>query len=448
MNFELHNLMKKLIAKLLSSIGNDGIGYYLNKFQQSDPSKFAVIKISGECIENSLEQITEDLSLLQQLELYPTVIMGWGNILNKKLMQKGIEPKFSKGNRITDKNVIHNIGEAVNEIKQELYKSSLSSGLDFVDLTGKQIISAEKLDDSLGYVGKITNIDLNPIKKAFEKKVIPILFPLGYNGDQIYNINADAVASEIVELIKPSKYIAITKTGGVLDKSNNIIKKISIKDDYHKLVDEGIVSAGMLKKLNEAKKLVEILKNGNCVQIASPDKLLTELFTYKGAGTKIVLGYNTNTYESLDDINKDKLIQLIESGFGKKLLSDYFSAEKIKNVILEEDYDGAAIIQDYKGWDYIDKFVVSEKSRGNGLGSKLFSEILSNKKKLSGNTNIFWRSRHDNYLNSWYMKNIINNNGGCQIGSKWIVYWIGEPCDNIGDLIGYASNKKDTLVIK
>ncbi|MEA3514713.1 MAG: hypothetical protein U9R34_04515 [Nanoarchaeota archaeon] len=52
------------------------------------------------------------------------------------------------------------------------------------------------------------------------------------------------------------------------------------------------------------------------------------------------------------------------------------------------------------------------------------------------------------YLNNWYMKNIINNKGGCQVGSKWIVYWIGDSCDYIEDLIKYASNKKETLVIK
>ncbi len=434
--------MKKIITKLLSSIGNDGIGYYLNKFQQSDPSKFAVIKISGECIEDSLDQIIMDLSLLQQLELYPIVIFGWGSILNKKLKQEGIESKFFKGNRVTDIEVIDYIKEVVGEIKEGLYQLSGDYGVNLVDLTDKPIFSAEKLDDSLGYVGKITDIDLNPLKEVFEKKAIPILFPLGYKGDEVYNINADDAAKNLVEILKPSKYIAITKTGGVLDKHKNIIKKISIKDDYDELVNGGIVSGGMLKKLTEAKKLVEILKNGNCVQITSPQNLLTELFTYKGAGTKVMLGYHTQVYESFDKINIGKLTQLIESGFGKNLVQDYFQIEPIKKIIMEEDYDGAAILQDYKGWDYIDKFVVSEKSRGNGLGSKLFSEILLHHK------NIFWRSRHDNYLNNRYMKNIINNKGGCQAGNKWIVYWIGEPYDNIGDLIKYASNKKDTLVVK
>ncbi|MCK5025055.1 MAG: hypothetical protein KAS15_00580 [Nanoarchaeota archaeon] len=440
--------MKKSIAKLLSSIENEELEYYLNKFQHSEPSKFAVIKISGECIEDSLDQIIMDLSLLQQLELYPIVIFGWGSILNKKLKQEGIESKFCQGNRVTDIETIYYIKEVVNEIKKGLNQLSEDYSVNLIDLTDKPLFSAKKLDDSLGYVGKITDIDLSHLKETFGKKAIPILFPLGYKGDEIYNINADDAAKNLVEKLKPSKYIAITKTGGVLDKHKNIIKKISIKDDYDELVKGGIISGGMLKKLKQAKKLLEKLKKGNCVQITSPQNLLTELFTYKGTGTKVILGYNTHVYESLDKINTYKLTQLIESGFDKKLVPNYFHTEPIKKIIIEEDYDGAAIIQDYKGWDYIDKFVVSEKSRGYGLGSKLFSEIISNKKKLSGNINLFWRSRHDNYLNSWYMKNIINNKGGCQVGSKWIVYWIGDSCDYIEDLIKYASNKKETLVIK
>jgi len=436
--------MKNLLINVLSEIESKEKDYYLNKFHQPEPSKFALIKVSGGCVKNSLEQIVYDLNQLQQAELYPVVVFGWGSLLNKKLKEKGIKYNFIKGNRVTTSKTLKTIQEVIEYIKKNLFSLAEDYNLELADLTKKKIFKADQLDEKLGYVGKITDIDIDHVVKACNDKKIPFLVPLGY-GNSIYNINADNAAKSLAENIKPEKYIALTPTGGILDKNKKIIQKISIVDDYKTLVNNDIVSEGMLKKINEAKELLEELKNGYSVQITSPKKLLSELFTYEGAGTKIVLGYNTEIVYNSKKVDKESLTNLIENGFGKKLIDGYFNNEDIKAFILEEDYDGAAVIEDFNGWAYLDKFVVSKKSRNNGLGGKIFSEIMNNIGNISERSGIFWRTNTKNSLNKWYYDKIKENNGGCQVEGKWIIYWTGNPGKEKDILIDYASNKKETL---
>ncbi|MBI2129848.1 hypothetical protein HYU07_06450 [Candidatus Woesearchaeota archaeon] len=446
--------IKHVIGHLTSSIGGKEFESYLSKYQQLEPSEFAVMKVSGDCIENSLEEIIMSISVLQYLKLYPVVLFGWGEPLNKKLKEKGIESKSIEGNRVTDFETLGIIKEVVGELKGKIFSLSKEYGLNLVDLTSEHIFAAKKLSDGLGYVGEPTGVNLELVKKACESKATPLLVPLGYDGSQIYNINADTAAKALVMALKPHKCISITGIGGVLDKDQKLIEKISIIDDYQKLADEGVVSGGMLKKLNEAKSLLEKLGNKNSVQIISPllKDLWSELFSYKGSGTKIIYGYNTITCDGLNGIDKDKLKSLIESAFkGKKLIDNYFGEEPITHIVLEEDYDGTAIIEDHKGWAYMDKFAVNKNTEGNGLGSKIFSELLKLKNTgiFSEKSGLFWRCKIDNDKKEMYKKKIEENNGsGCYYSKPFIVFWIGGPKDELHDIIDYALNKEETLAAK
>lgn len=441
--------IKDLIGSLISSIGGKEFESYLGKYKHLEPSKFAVIKVSGDCVENSLEGIIMGLAALQYFGLHPAVLFGWGEPLNKKLKQECIESEFIDGNRVTDLKTLDAIKEMVSELKDKFFSLSKEYGLALADLTDEPIFAAKKLSDKLGYVGDIAGVNIGPVKNACESKATPLLAPLGYDGTQVYNINGDTATKALVMALKPHKYISMTKTGGILDKNHNLIEKISIIDDYQKLVDEGIVSGGMLKKLNEAKSLLEKIGNKNSVQIISPllKDLWSELFSYKGSGTKIICGYNTVIYDGLNGIDKNKLTQLIESVFKKKLADDYFYKEPITHIVLEEDYDGTAIIEDHNGWAYMDKFAVNKGVDGNGLGSKIFSDMLKNIKHFSGKEGLFWRAKLENPRNDMYFKKVKENNkGGHYHNEKWNVFWVGGPTDELQEIIDCALNKKETLI--
>lgn len=178
----------------------------------------------------------------------------------------------------------------VDRITDRIFRSAGSYYVDFKDLTRKEIFKAKRKSRSLGYVGSITDINTLEVSIACDIKEIPLIAPIGYDKNgQMYNINADDAAKELVLALRPMKYIAITKTGGILDKKGKLISEIKIERDYERLVHDGVVRDGMLKKLDEAKDLLERMGTGYSLQVVSPENIILELFTHKGAGTKITL---------------------------------------------------------------------------------------------------------------------------------------------------------------
>jgi acetylglutamate kinase len=430
------------LQTVLENIRPDEKQHYVNIFHREDPSRFALIKVSGQCIEASLEKTVFDLDQLRRENLFPSVLIGWGNILTKRLEEEGIETRFVNGNRYTDGQTLEVLKEVVEGIAKSFVAFGEMYGVKIHDLTSSGIISAKQLDPSLGYVGEVTGIDTMPIRMACENGGVPLLAPIGYDENgQMYNINADNVGRELILNLHPSKYVVLTPPGGVWDSNGKLLSKISIVDDYDDLVANGILTGGMLKKVDEAKQLLEELNNGYAVQLTSPMDLLTELLTYKGSGTKIVLGYHTSVHDSFQRLEQTKLEELFGKALGKKVIDHYFETEQVRSVIVEEDYDGAIVLEDQVGSTYMDKFAVTAKSREMGLGTKLFTEALD-----QSENGMFWRSSVDNPFNPWYFRRIQQFKGGCQVDGDWIVYWIGTDPEKTQDLVQYAANKEKTMV--
>lgn len=444
-------VMQALITDIAGKIGATEFKYYLDNYQNLGPQEFALIKISGECIKNNLENIVIDLSHLQNLGLSPIVVFGWGDILNANLGKKGIRTEFTEsGDRVTTPEILEEITEVVDSISESFLALSKKYALQLNDLTKEKIFYAKKLaaepnQRDAGLVGEIKSINPDLILNACHNKKIPLIAPLGFDSHGMYNLNGDTAAVALAKLIKPLKFISLTKTGGVLDFEKKLIKKISIIDDYESLVKEGIISGGMLKKVNEAKELLEFVKNGYSVQIVSPENLLAELFTYYGTGTKIILGYNVYVHQGFNGLDKQKVKDLIESSINKTLVGYYFEKTVTKKVILGEDYDGIGISLDFSGWDYLDKFMVSGKIRGNGMGNKIFSEFLKSGPEKDPQTGYFWRADPKNNHLPFYLSKIREFNGGCHFTDNWIVFWIGGNPNCIPQLIDYAVKKENTL---
>ncbi len=83
------------------------------------------------------------------------------------------------------------------------------------------------------------------------------------------------------------KLLMMTNTPGVLDKSGNLLRRLSSKT-IDELFADGTISGGMLPKISSA---LDAAKNGvNSVHILDgrvPHCLLLEILTDKGVGTMI-----------------------------------------------------------------------------------------------------------------------------------------------------------------
>jgi len=236
--------------------------------------------------------------------------------------------------------------------------------------------------------------------------------------------------------VKPYKIIFLTDTGGLLDASNNIISSVNLVTDFDHLMQQDWLHGGMKLKIRQVADILDQLPATASVSITNPLHLSKELFTHKGSGTLIRKGESLLSFDDASDIDTTKLTNLLETSFTKKLDSKYFTKTAIKKAYITQCYRAAAIITEEDGVAYLDKFVVAENAKGEGLGKTLWNKIRSE------NANLFWRCKPDNVINSFYF----NNADGCHKAAVWNIFWYGiTDFQQIKECIDYALDKPTTL---
>lgn len=146
------------------------------------------------------------------------------------------------------------------------------------------------------------------------------------------------------------------------------------------------------------KPLLEHLGPAFSMQMVRADRILEELFTKRGAGTLVSLGYEFNLMK-VDEVNQQRLIELLEKGFLRPLKSNYFAKLRSHggSVLLEKDYRGAIVIQHFGEFHYLDKVVVAPEYFGRGMGSLLLDELTEHLEKyFLRHPKLIWRAKLEN----------------------------------------------------
>ena len=113
------------------------------------------------------------------------------------------------------------------------------------------------------------------------------------NEGSIYNVNADSAASAIAGALFAESLILMTDVKGLLrnkDDEDSLIKKVYVSD-IESLAREGIISGGMIPKVNCCKEAIR--RGVNRVFITDGrvrHSLLLELLSDAGMGTMFVKG--------------------------------------------------------------------------------------------------------------------------------------------------------------
>ncbi len=179
------------------------------------------------------------------------------------------------------------------------------------------------------------------------------------------------------------------------------------------------------------RKLLEE-RPGLHVSITSPLNLLQEIFTVKGAGTLFRKGSEIRHYQGLADVDHDRLVELLETSFAKKLRSESFLANVVEAYI-EKEYRGAVLLEEHSAGLYLSKFAVGREARGEGLAMELWNAVCDN------HASLFWRSNAANPFNSWYHQRA----DGHHLDGKWQIYWRGVSSRAISDIIDYCGTRAE-----
>ena len=274
-------------AESLAKILSEALPY-IQKFS----GKIVVIKYGGSAMkENKLRQnFARDVALMRQIGIFPVLVHGGGPQIERNLKKSNIRSVFIDGLRKTDENSIKIIIKTLREVNgdiAELIKTWGAKTKTFNDIRESILICKKiKTKMDLGFVGDITKVDGDLIKKNISNGKIPVIAPIGRDRFGMhYNINADHVACKVAEKLKAEKIIMMTDVKGVLTKTGKKISEMNIKKA--KILAKTI-KGGMLPKLSSVIKSLESgVKNAHIVDGRVPHAVLVEILTDKGVGTWI-----------------------------------------------------------------------------------------------------------------------------------------------------------------
>ena len=258
--------------------------------------KVVVVKYGGNAMINEQlkQQVMEDIVLLWLIGVRIVLVHGGGPEINDLMDRLGKKPQFVNGLRVTDKETVDIVqmvlAGKVNKTLVNLLEMKGGKALGISGLDG-HLIEAKPKDPCLGYVGEITNINIDPIADLLARGYIPVISTIG--GDRegnAYNINGDTAAAHIAGALGAQRLIMMTDIAGILrdkDDPSSLITNITVQEAKG-LYKSGIVSGGMIPKVDCCIHAIEQgVKNVVIMDGRVPHSILMELLTDEGAGTWI-----------------------------------------------------------------------------------------------------------------------------------------------------------------
>ena len=268
--------------------------------------KVVVVKYGGHAMGDPelAKAFARDITLLETSGARPIVVHGGGPQIGEMLKRLDIKSEFRSGLRVTDQKTVEVVEMVLaGAINKEIVMAINAEGGKAVGLSGKDgnMVFAEKVTrtevdaDSniekvvdLGFVGEPKTVNRAVIDMVLGTGLIPVIAPVAPGTDgNTYNVNADTFAGAIAGALGATRLLFLTDVAGVLDKSGELIKELTVAE-VHRLIADGTITGGMIPKvetcIDALKRGVEgvVILNGK-----TPHAVLLELYTDHGAGTLI-----------------------------------------------------------------------------------------------------------------------------------------------------------------
>lgn len=259
--------------------------------------KIVIVKYGGNAMVNDKlkQQVMEDIVLLWLIGVKVVLVHGGGPEISDVMHRLGKQAEFVDGLRVTDKETVDIVqmvlAGKVNKSLVNLLEMKGGKAMGISGMDGR-LIEAKMRNAALGFVGSITNVNIEPVTDLLEKGYIPVVSTVGCDRDgNTYNINGDTAAACIAGALGAERLIMMTDIAGILrdrDDPATLIRELTIGDAV-KLFEQGVISGGMIPKVDccidaihrGVKKV--IIMDGRV-----PHAILMELLTDEGAGTMVL----------------------------------------------------------------------------------------------------------------------------------------------------------------
>lgn len=279
---------------------------YIRRFR----GKVVVVKVGGSIMDEpaTLASLVGDVCFMAAVGMRPIIVHGGGKGITDAMKNAGLEAQFVQGRRYTDERTLA-IAEhvLVNVINKQIQDQIAAAGHKpmglhslascaifgkklFLEVAGDNGGPMRKVD--IGFVGDVAWVNAELLKAVTESNYIPVIAPIARDqaGGKL-NVNADSVAGHVAAAVKAEKFVLVSDTHGIrTSQSADSLATHLNKAQIEQLIDEGVISSGMLPKVEATLIALEAgVAKAHIIDGRIPHSLMLEVYTDKGVGTEIVL---------------------------------------------------------------------------------------------------------------------------------------------------------------
>jgi len=268
-------------------------------YMRSYRGRVVVVKLGGESLDDPAlaAQVAEDIALLSLVGVRVAVVHGGGPQISRAMEQRGMEPRFLGGLRVTDdasmelvQQVL--IGEINSGLVRRLNGAGIGgggmSGIDAGSMTAET--QAGPAGEDLGRVGRVVAVDPDYMRSVLDGGFTPVVASIAPTADGVaLNVNADAAAAVVASALGAEKLVYVTNVEGLyrdLGDRDSLVSELKT-DDLAALAPS--LSSGMRPKAESA--LAALAAGVAKVHILDgrvEHALLLEIFTPEGIGTQVL----------------------------------------------------------------------------------------------------------------------------------------------------------------
>lgn len=223
--------------------------------------KVIILKVGGAVVEDpvALARLIQEFAAIEGAKV---LVHGGGRSATAMATRLGIETRMVDGRRITDDEMLRIVTMVYGGLVNKTIVAQLqAAGVNAMGLTGADadiIRSHIRTPRSWGWVGDVDSADGDRLATLIREGIVPVIAPLTHDGQgHILNTNADTMAQTVACALAPQFQVSLRyhfEKRGVLrnpDDPESLIPRIT-EADFGRLQAEGIVSGGMLPKLQNA----------------------------------------------------------------------------------------------------------------------------------------------------------------------------------------------------
>lgn len=298
---------------------------HIHWFRNSAPyinthrGKVFVIMFGGEAVAHpNFSGLIHDFALLHSLGIKLVLVYGARPQVNDALQNAGIRPQVANDIRITSKESLAYVLQAVGAIRLQI-EAQLSMGLANSPMYGARIDAVSGnfvvarpygVRDGIDYqmTGEVRSIDVDAINANLSSNHIVLLGPTGFSATgEIFNVVAEEVALAAAVSLKADKLIFLGEETGAADGERLLREMIPNEvDRFLQDKDPTVAIHSFLRYAAHACR--QGVHRTHLLSYAKDGALIEELFTRDGSGTLV----SHDAYEEIRKATFEDLVGLTE----------------------------------------------------------------------------------------------------------------------------------------